>query len=152
MRKWIRILVAYIMMGCCLGCSQQEDLDVVVNYERSFLNCYYEENGTVHIICTIDLKNVSNQDIRFRVRGYSPEDVDGGLLKTSSLIGINTKTNDEYFLIKADECTIFMIDFRGEYGGNLQKADRLIPEVTILCDGETGDNVGWGTVYVNPVR
>lgn len=125
----VRKLLAILMMICILaaGCAKNSEM-VTICDENCFFSDFYEEDGIVHILCEVTLENAGNEDLTVTITGSSQEDVDGGLLTEPGLKGVDLDTGSEEFLIPAGQQVTVTVDFQGEFGGTLQKADRLIPD------------------------
>ena len=140
----MRIIIAImlIVVLCISACSAPKQQSVEICTDESMLIDYYEENGIVYFICKIKLRNNTAENLMVKIKGISTEDVDGGLLENSSLTGYNLANQDDIFLISATSSAVFDIEFRGVYGGVLEKKDRLIPDVVEIeiVEGNLGEN------------
>lgn len=124
-----RTLCFLFLLFTLCGCMESDSNIVTICPEKSVLIDFYEEDGIVHIICSITLYNETNKDILVKISGFSQEDVNNGLLLNPHLSGINKENQSEFFLLKPYRYNEFVVDLCGEYGGNFQKADRLVPDV-----------------------
>lgn len=129
MRKMLCLLLACLSL---VGCAKAAANDIKISPEKSSLIDFYEDDGVVHIICMITINNATNTDVTVRISGYSQEDVNNGLLRNPYLSGTNVEAQSEFFLLKAGQYSECVVDFCGEYAGNLQKKDRLVPDVIEL--------------------
>ena len=127
----IYAVVFFVLLSFC-GCGAQGQERVRILQDQSLLNRFYEENGTVHMLCTIKVENETKEAVEVTITAFSREDMIGGLLEDARMPGFNPERGDGYFTIPADSVTELLVDFRGTFGGKAQKADRLVPDVLEL--------------------
>ena len=93
---------------------------------------FYVEEDIVHIKYVLCITNQTNRDLMFTIKAESEEDVKTGLLVNGQLQGINGEDGSGIFAIGGGETQKFTVDFQGDFGGNLLKKDRLLPDEIIL--------------------
>jgi len=128
MRKILSIILLLALLAGCSGAQQE----IILHEEESWLQEFYEADGTVHILCHLTVENTTEADKTVTIRGSSQADVKIGLLESPELIGMAPETQAETFLLKAGQTAILTVDFTGTYAGTLQKADRLLPGEIII--------------------
>lgn len=130
MKKFLILnLVLQFILINCVACRDRNTESVLMDYKNSSFRHFYVEDNTVHIVCTLTFQNIDKRDLKFCVTGYSEEDVNCGLLSDPTLSVLNMETNDEFFYLPAGTTKQFDVEFYGKYGGELQKANRLLPNV-----------------------
>lgn len=128
--RLVLILFAFSLVlinGCTYSTSTHNE--IAINYADSVFQNYYVENEIVHIICKITIENKSTSDAEVLLNAISDEDVGNGLLKKPEMCGIDTETGIAILKVEAGQLQEFIIDFQGEFAGNNQKYDRMIPDV-----------------------
>lgn len=121
------ILIIFLLIFS--ACSENSPNAIEICKEDSMLVEYYEDGGVVHFICEIVLVNHSSTEQTVKLYGFSQEDVEGGLLLNPNLTGYNIENQSDTFHVNSNSRCKLTVDFRGEYAGVLQKADRRIPDV-----------------------
>lgn len=116
-----------LIHGCAYSPSTHNE--IAIHYADSVFQNFYVENEVVHIICKITIENNSTSDAEVLLNAISDEDVGNGLLKKPEMCGIDTETGIPILTVKAGQLQEFIIDFLGEFGGNNQKYDHMIPDV-----------------------
>lgn len=129
MRKLLWLLLVFLSL---VGCAKTDANDIKILPEKSSMIDFYEDDGIIHITCMITIYNSTNEDVTVRISGYSQEDVNNGLLRSPYLSATNVEEQSEFFLLKAGQYSEYLVDFCGEYAGNLQKKDRLVPDIIEL--------------------
>ena len=124
-----RIICLLLLFFTLCGCTGRVSNGIEICIEKSSMINFYEEDGTVHIICKITLYNTTDKNVTVRINGFSQEDVDTGLLSNPYLSGINAAEQSDLFLVLAGQYSEFLVDFCGKYGGGIQKQDRLVPDL-----------------------
>ena len=111
---------------------------IYVNRAKSWFGDFSVDGDVVYITCHITLCNAL-QDRTIRLYGVFPDD-EGILVTESVLPGFVTDeldSDDNSFLLTSGEHS-FTVTFVGTYAGTQQKNDRLLPEILITEDAETG--------------
>lgn len=127
MKNIALVLVILIVLNCS-GCLLLDRNLLSVDESHSMLQDFYVESDTVHIVCRITVINSADESISTTITGFSDEDVANGLLINPELTGINLENGTNIFTINAGDTVELLVDFQGEYAGNHQKYDRLIPD------------------------
>lgn len=119
MKKYVLTLllvgVAVIFCACTNG-------GVSIVEDESFYSDFHVEDNAVYINCTLTLEASKDQRVYFE--GNFEDDVKTGLLTEPTL-----KTTP--FDIKKGKQTI-EVTFMGEFGETNKKADRKLPEITVI--------------------
>jgi hypothetical protein len=99
----------------------------IISSESSY-SSYYIQNDKVYICCKVTVKNSSNESKKFTLDALMNDDYKNGLLKQAKIFAYN---NDEksVFNIKSNSTSTYDVVFVGDYGGNLQKNDKKLPQI-----------------------
>jgi hypothetical protein len=101
--------------------------------KESAYSRFYVQNDKVFINCIITIKNNSDEPRKFSLCAIMNDDLKGGLLKQPKIYAFY---NDKkaIFNIKSDTKQTYDVVFVGDYGGNLQKHDRSLPQIEIISE------------------
>lgn len=114
----------------CLFLSSCKQADIYLNEEESFYSNFKVENDKVYIYCNVLIENPKKDNAQITLEGTFGNDVKNGLLKEATLQGYSIDCETSTFeLVKGDN--IIEVVFIGEYGGNYQKHDKLLPQINI---------------------
>jgi hypothetical protein len=102
----------------------------IVSGESSY-SSYYVQNDKVYISCKVTVKNSSNEPKKFSLDALLNDDYKNGLLKQAKVFAYNNEEK-ETFNIKANSTSAFDVVFMGDYGGNLQKQAKKLPQIEII--------------------
>ncbi len=98
-----------------------------INHDESFFMNFWVEDEKAYIECYLTIESKMDYDVS--IEGHFPLD-EGKLLKDRSIYAYDKETgNDKFKLVRGTNK--FTVVFIGEYGGIFQKADRLLPGITI---------------------
>ena len=126
-------LIISIMVVCCLVIffSTYRLSNLHIDKKNSFYSDFSIKEDKVYIKCILKVKNSTSHDQRFNINANFPDDVNLGLLKYENLKGYNKKLEDDIFDIKKNSSLTFEVVFIGEFAGNSNKHDRLLPQIII---------------------
>lgn len=101
--------------------------DVYVLKSDSYFNDFSINGDEVSFECFVSLKNDSSEVKTVRLRADFAQDVESGLLKESPLY------SSEPITIQPESAPYkLQVVFRGKNNGGKEKADRLLPEITVI--------------------
>jgi len=127
----ILILVLVIAGAILYSHFTAPDLELL-SEQNSGLHDFYIEDGKVYVVGGVSVKNNSDEKMIYSLVGWADADYKSGLIKGPVLNGFDENLEASVFEIEAKETKTFNVVFVGEHGGNMQKANRLMPEITIL--------------------
>ena len=140
MKKIFYILLSMLIIVCVISIAaflcienlslSQEDLEILTKQNSGIKN-FYIENEKVYIVTGITIKNNTDDDKKFLVIAESLEDYESDLITTPVLQGYDESLSTKEFFINGNETKIFNVIFVGTHGTNNQKADRLIPKLSV---------------------
>lgn len=126
------LILALIVAGVILyNHSTSPDLELLSEQSEG-LRDFYIEDGKVYVVGEVSVKNNSDEKMTYSLVGWSGDDYESGLIKEPVLKCFDEHLETSVFEIEAKETKTFNVVFVGEHGGNTQKANRLMPEITIL--------------------
>ena len=142
MKKMILIIIILfvtIVVGIILIINNNEtnktneaNEAMVLIENESFKDGFDITDNNVYIHCRLTFENRSNSDVKIRINAAFDEDEKNGLLKQKNLYGIFTENNSNEYVVRANEkLRLINVDFVGEYAGNNQMANRLLPNINI---------------------
>ena len=146
-RIFIYIYIVLILILFFNGCdnSNKEEVtntftdkeevinDLLIDKENSYFNDYIVKDNKVYLICTLVLRNFNSEGKTFSIIGDFSEDKEGGLLKESLLYAYDIDLNSRVFTIEGNELKTYEVCFVGNYAGQYQKKNRLLPQtITII--------------------
>lgn len=99
-----------------------------INESESFFSDFYVKEDKVYIECDLTIESKMDYDVS--IEGLFPLDY-GRLLKERSIYACDKETGSDRFSLKCGT-NKFTVVFIGEYGGAPQKANRLLPWITIF--------------------
>ncbi|MDR0319959.1 MAG: hypothetical protein LBI28_00510 [Treponema sp.] len=110
----------------CLSLPAPSDLELI--NEKSWLSDFEVIDDKVLIKCRITIKNNTGNDVKYKINAISRDDVDLGLLRNEIIEGYKEDLVTDVFTISANETVEERIIFVGDFAGNYQKHDRLLPK------------------------
>ena len=122
-------LVLLVTFTGCFNLYSKEEVSIVI--DESFFSDFNVTDNVVGVNCIVTLKNSHSRDIKVRLTAIMQKDVKLGLLKNARLPGHNRDDSLGYFILKASSTSTFDVVFMGDYNGNYQKTDRMLPEIAI---------------------
>ena len=135
-----RILIAVTVLALlfavcsCSGAKKHpvSDVTAAVDTERSYFSSFEVKGDTVSMECVLTVKNKSDDEIGFYIRGYSGDDA-GKLLKDGNLY-VRDKDGEEriFSLGPGSSFEDMKVTFTGIYGNANTKADRSLPQIIIV--------------------
>ncbi len=124
MKKAIAILALLLIMTGFFGCASNQNAVFLDNSDKSCFIDFYTEGDKVYIECKLNI--YSENDSEVTITALDTDNVEAGLLKTPTLIGIDKTDGDESFTLKSGENEVTVL-FCGDYAGVYQIAQREIP-------------------------
>lgn len=112
-----------ISLALCLS-SCGGKIAILDNSDKSKFVDFYTEGDYVYIQCELNV--YAEKDCTVSISAIDNEDVKSGLLKSSRLVGIDTQSGEEEFVLKQGENTVNIL-FRGDYAGVYQIENLDIP-------------------------
>ena len=83
------------------------------------------------MFCNLTIKNPTQKTKKIKIEADFTDDEKNGLLKEGKLIGYSVLNDCDYFIASKGKNNIEVV-FIGEYGGNNQKTNRLLPDIKIV--------------------
>lgn len=117
------LLLSLTLIGLC-SCGDKKSTVILDNSDKSYFVDFYTEGDSVYIECVLNI--YSEADTEISIRAVDNDNVKSGLIKSSSLTGIDKNDMDEKFSLKAGENVVAVL-FKGEYAGVYSIAQRDIP-------------------------
>ena len=112
--------------------SDNED-NVIILQEKSYLSEYEVINDEVHIYCVVSLYNQGDSAADIKLIGDFSQEVKGGLLAESELEAYFTDLSADYVTIERGASMDYLnIEFVGKYAGTSQMSSRNLPAIRIL--------------------
>lgn len=93
---------------------------------------FYIEDDKVYIIGEVIVRNNTEDELLYSLTAKSEEDFQSGLIKSAILKGVDEDLSSNIFSIERHEVQTIRIIFVGDYAGYPKKANRLMPEITII--------------------
>lgn len=126
----IGVLAIALVMRLVVAPEQSLEIVSKRNSSSGIMD-FYIEDETVHIVAGITIRNHTDSPQRFKLTGKSDVDYESGLITSPTLFGYNEDLSTDEFMINSKETATFTVIFTGQHGHNNQKADRLIPEISL---------------------
>lgn len=123
-KKLFSILILISVFASLYGCADKNSSVILDNSENSYFVDFYTEGDSVYIECVLNI--YSESDTEITISAIDNENVEGGLLKSPTLTGIDKNDNDEIFKLQAGENEVTVL-FKGEYAGVFNISKREIP-------------------------
>lgn len=125
---WSFMFLLIISLPLLLILGHQKKINnVSVVDDESHLIDFNVIDNKVHINCCITLENNTLEEKIIKLSSVDKDDVDIGLLKDSHLYAIDENGNEFTGNISPKTKSKYNVTFVGEYGGNMQKSNRLVP-------------------------
>lgn len=121
------IIISFLILCVLPGCQKKNFCTLS---SESYFSHFSIENSQVYLYCNLTIENNSHVQKRVKITANFSEDKRCGLLKESTLTGYSVQSNTNYFMLSEGKNNIDVV-FIGEYGGNNQKANRLLPDILI---------------------
>lgn len=133
MQKLSVALCFLTVLALLVGCSSTAHTgaaDIRLDREASYFDDFTVQDETVLLRCVLQIEN-DGAEHEVTIKGFFPDDV-GKLIDFSPLVGYPEAADPEgqTFLLRHGTNTVNVV-FRGDYAGTPQKANRLLPEITI---------------------
>ena len=137
MKKYLVIILCIFIIAAgailLINISRNErDEEVKIDYEKSFLVDFELIDNKVDIKCNISLVNASEKNRTIILYAVMPKEVKTGLLTFEKCIAIDSNGDIEKVDIPKNSVIEREIVFRGVYGGQFIKANRLLPNINII--------------------
>ena len=126
-QKFLIVFVLSFIVLCLCSCQKRK---ISIDGKESFYSSFKIENNKVYIYCDVLIKNPNKDGAKISLSGIFDNDAKNGLLKESLLTGYASDFETTEFNLKNGDNRIKVV-FIGEYAGNNQKYDRLLPEIKI---------------------
>lgn len=123
MKKLISILIIISVLLSLSACSDRTNIILDNSANSKFID-FYTEQESVYIECELNV--YADKDCKVRISALDNDNVETGLLKSNTLVGINKKDGENVFNLKSGENTVTVL-FKGEYAGIYQISKREIP-------------------------
>lgn len=125
---WLFILIFIVSLPILLiwGHQRKNNVVSVVN-DESYLIDFSVIDNKVHINCYITLENNTLEEKVVKLSCIDKDDVNIGLLKDPHLYAINENGDEFKSILLPNTKEKYNVTFIGEYGGNMQKINRLVP-------------------------
>lgn len=137
MKKIVIVLLVVIVL-CSSACYvrnmklEEESDEIFVASEGSWFSSFEVVGERVNFYCRIRIRNTTNEAQEISVFGNFAEDVAGGLVKEAIILGCDSKDPSiTTFTIPPGDVDIQIV-FSGTFAGNMQKQNRLLPELEII--------------------
>lgn len=123
-KKLISVLFLIFVFVGLYGCGDKNGAVILDNSDNSYFVDFYTEGNSVYIECVLNI--YSESDTEITISAIDNENVEGGLLKSPTLTGIDKNDNDEIFKLQAGENEVTVL-FKGKYAGVFNISKRDIP-------------------------
>jgi hypothetical protein len=132
--NYITLIYDITIISCFIaftlnGCGAKKAVEIV--YEDSYFSDFYVEDEKVYIECALSVNNATGAEQAVEFVADCSDDVKGGLLKYAELHSYSADHETVKFHIPTGETRIEVI-FIGEFAGNAQKQNRLLPNITVV--------------------
>lgn len=107
------------------------DLELVTE-QGVGIHDFYIKDDKVYIVGGITVKNNTDTQLTYSLFATSDADYNSGLIKSAKLEGFDETVSTNIFSIADHDFQTIIVVFVGDYAGFPQKADRLMPEITIV--------------------
>ena len=118
-----------ILLLCFIGCSQVGKIEI--QKATSSYSDFWIEKDKVYIKYELTIKNTGSAKQKVKMTADFDEDKKAGLLKESHLVGYEENLHSNEFTIKSGTNNDVAVVFIGEFAGNNQKQDRVLPKINI---------------------
>ena len=136
MKKYLFILfILFAAFICACSVSRetsQIEQEYTIDRDQSWFSNYTVSDGQVIIECHLCLNNQSGENKSVCLMGDFSEDEKAGLLKEKNLIATHKSASDQLLFELLPGENVFDVLFVGSWGGNDQKANRLLPEIVVV--------------------
>ena len=124
--------VVFICIACmALSLFSCQSSYIKLDKEDSFFSDFKVEDDKVYIYCTLFIENQSDIEKNVVLKASLDNDAKNGLLKEAVIDGYSVDRSTKTFKLKAGENQIDVV-FNGDYAGNEEKIDRLLPDIEII--------------------
>ncbi len=139
-----RLFCLFLVVILCVlsGCGQKKDALILIDelneeYEagelHSYLVDYRVEDDKVVFTCNLYIENTTQENKELEIFGFYEEDVESGFILDKDMKAVDIETKSDSFTIQPLEKKMFEVEFTAQKGNGADiKADRLLPEITIL--------------------
>lgn len=127
MKKFFLILSVLILIALFFNYHPSV---VSIDIEESFYSTFKIENSKVYIYCNVLIKNPNKNGVKIELAGMFNNDFKNGLLKDPLLNGYSADCETSTFELEEGDNRIDVV-FIGDYAGNNQKYDRMLPDIRI---------------------
>lgn len=125
-------IVVFICIACmALSLFSCQSSYIKLDKEDSFFSDFKVEDDKVYIYCTLFIENQSDVEKNVVLKASLDNDAKNGLLKEAVIDGYSVDGSTKTFKLKAGENQIDVV-FIGDYAGNEEKIDRLLPDIEII--------------------
>ena len=140
--KRLFCLFLAVMLCVLSGCGQKKDALILIDelneeYEAGELHSYFVdyriEDDKVVFTCNLYIENTTQENKDFEIFGSYKEDVESSFILDKEMKAFDIETKSDSLTIQPLETKMFEVEFTAQKGdGEEIKADRLLPEITIL--------------------
>jgi hypothetical protein len=123
------ILISCVIVFIFCGCRAKKTVEIV--YADSYFSEFHVADEKVYIVCSLFINNLTRNEQTIEFIADCSDDVEGGLLKYAELHGYDEDYETVKFYFPTGQTRI-EVTFIGEFAGNAQKQNRLLPDITIV--------------------
>jgi len=130
-----RIMSLALLLCIILSACDNADTNIADIYikEDESTFCNFEiKDEKVYIFCNIYIQNDSSREKKISLIGTFASDYKYGLLKEKQLIATTIEEPGETRLLVPPGGKLFNVVFCGNFGGNIEKQNRLLPQLEIV--------------------
>ncbi|HML45656.1 MAG TPA: hypothetical protein PKE04_02760 [Clostridia bacterium] len=102
--------------------------EIFIDLEKSFFSDYSVEMGEVLYRCHLTVVNAKNEPVRFYFEAYDSLNWKRRLLQTPEMAEVDETGQRVIHTLGGKEAASYDILLRGKHGGEMTKANRLLPE------------------------
>ncbi len=150
MKRIIAILLAVVSSLCMLcSCGNTDDIYVM---DSSYLQNYYVVGDTVYLLCSLTIRNTTEEACSFVINVRDEESFNNGLIsnpvmsaylldaQTVEDVDINNLgTKEQRFSIGANTRQTYIVVFEGTHGKSDKRPSLTLPEKIFIQDVMVAD-------------
>lgn len=122
MKKLVTVIIILVLISFS-ACSGQPKI-ILDNSSNSRFIDFYTEKDSVYFECELNV--YAEKECEVKISAIDNDNVETGLLKSNTLVGINKENGDDVFALQSGENNVTVL-FKGEYSGIYQISAREIP-------------------------
>ena len=142
---YLRKLVRLTFLLCCfcflIGCSSSSnnvDKKIYVETDKSYLSDYVIQDEKVIFWCNIQIVNLYQEQKWISISGLFKEDEKTGLIMENTLLGRDSNNYDLTLFHLKPGINNLSVVFVGTHGISNIKHDRLLPQIIVNIEKESG--------------